>query len=84
MSAFFITNLRVKTNPIIAAASAALLFLVGAARAAESAPPEKTGLAVGQKAPPFVLKDQNDRDVLLDSLLKKGPVALVFYRSADW
>lgn len=52
--------------------------------AAPPAAPEKTGLAVGQKAPPFTLKDQNDREVSLESLLKKGPVALVFYRSADW
>jgi peroxiredoxin len=35
-------------------------------------------------APAFTLKDQHGRDVSLDSLLKKGPVALVFHRSADW
>lgn len=51
---------------------------------ASAAAPEKNGLAVGQKAPAFTLKDQNDRDVSLESLLKKGPVALVFHRSADW
>jgi cytochrome oxidase Cu insertion factor (SCO1/SenC/PrrC family) len=58
--------------------------LVSIASAAEPAAPEKTGLAVGQKAPAFSLKDQHSREVSLDSLLKKGPVALVFYRSADW
>lgn len=42
------------------------------------------GLAVGQKAPMFTLKNQNGNDVSLESLLKKGPVAVVFYRSADW
>ena len=52
--------------------------------AAIPASPEKTGVAVGQKAPDFTLKDQNDRDVSLAALLKKGPVALVFFRSADW
>ena len=36
-------------------------------------------LAVGQKAPLFTLKDQTNRDVSLDSLLKKGPVALVLF-----
>lgn len=46
--------------------------------------PEKTGVAVGQKAPAFTLKDQNDHEVSLTALLKKGPVALVFFRSADW
>ena len=61
------------------AASSLLLALTAGAAA-----PEMTGLAVGQKAPAFTLKDQNGRDVSLATLLKKGPVALVFYRSADW
>jgi hypothetical protein len=69
---------------LAATVSAALLLLTGAASAAEPAVPEKTGLAAGQDAPAFTLKDQNNRDVSLDSLLKKGPAALVFYRSADW
>ena len=64
--------------------AACWLLLASVASAAEPAAPEKTGLAVGQKAPAFTLKDQNDRDVSLESLLKKGPVALVFHRSADW
>ena len=64
--------------------TACLVLLTLVAHAAEPAAPEKTGLAVGAKAPPFTLKDQNDRDVSLETLLKKGPVALVFYRSADW
>jgi cytochrome oxidase Cu insertion factor (SCO1/SenC/PrrC family) len=73
-----------KRNPLVTATTAALLFLAVTARAAEPAAPEKTGLAVGQKAPSFTLKDQSDRDVSLEALLKKGPVALVFHRSADW
>jgi len=60
-----------------------LLMALGAITA-EPAAPEKVGLDVGQKAPPHTQKAQQDRDVALDSLLKKGPVALVFYRSADW
>ena len=52
--------------------------------AAEAASPEKTGLPVGQKAPAFSLSDQNGKEVSLAALLKSGPVALVFYRSADW
>ena len=39
---------------------------------------------IGQRAPSFTLKDQNDNEVSLDSLLKKGPVAVIFLRSADW
>ena len=52
--------------------------------AAAPASSEKTGVAVGEKAPGFTLKNQNDREVSLAALLKKGPVALVFFRSADW
>ncbi len=46
--------------------------------------PMDVGLAIGQKAPSFMLKDQNGKDISLDEMLKKGPVALVFYRSAEW
>jgi cytochrome oxidase Cu insertion factor (SCO1/SenC/PrrC family) len=48
------------------------------------APEEQTGLGVGENAPKFTLKDQQGRDRSLDEFLKKGNVALVFYRSADW
>jgi cytochrome oxidase Cu insertion factor (SCO1/SenC/PrrC family) len=48
------------------------------------APEEQTGLKVGVKAPPFTLKDQEGKERSLHELLKKGKVALVFYRSADW
>ena len=37
-----------------------------------------------EKAPKFTLKDQEGKERPLDDLLKKGNVALVFYRSADW
>jgi cytochrome oxidase Cu insertion factor (SCO1/SenC/PrrC family) len=60
------------------------ILLALAANASEPAAPEHTGLAVGEKAPLFTLKDQTNHDVSLESLLKKGPVALVFFRSADW
>ncbi len=66
------------------AACALLLVLAASADAAVPASPEKTGLVVGQRAPGFTLKDQNARDVSLAALLKKGPVALVFFRSAEW
>jgi hypothetical protein len=39
---------------------------------------------VDQKAPAFSLKDQAGDTRSLDDLRKKGPVALVFYRSAKW
>jgi hypothetical protein len=45
---------------------------------------ELAGLAVGDQAPAFELKNQAGETVKLSTLLEKGPVALVFYRSADW
>lgn len=66
------------------AVSVGLLATLGAARAADPAPDEKTGLKVGEKAPEFTLKDQAGKERALKDLLKDGPVALVFYRSASW
>jgi len=48
------------------------------------APEKLTGLKVGAKAPKFTLKDQEGKQRSLDEFLKRGKVALVFYRSADW
>ncbi len=45
---------------------------------------EKTGPAIGTKAPAFTLKDQAGKERSLEEFLKKGKVALVFYRSAGW
>lgn len=42
------------------------------------------GLAVGVKAPDFRLKDRDGTERSLDEFTKRGKVALVFYRSADW
>ena len=71
-------------SKLVPTLAAGCFLLALAVRAAEPAAPENTGLAAGQKAPAFTLKDQGDRDVSLESLLKQGPVALVFHRSADW
>ncbi len=57
---------------------------VGAQEKAKPAPKEPPGLKVGEKAPRFTLKDQEGKERSLDEFLKKGKVALVFYRSADW
>lgn len=47
-------------------------------------PHQGPGLAVGQRALPFSLKDQAGQVHRLDQWLGQGPVALVFFRSADW
>ena len=41
-------------------------------------------VAVGDKAQLFTLKDTTGAEQSLASYLKKGPVALVFFRSGDW
>ena len=59
-------------------------FFAASNALAQKAGEDKTGLAVGAKAPEFKLKDQNGKEVSLADLLKKGKVAVVFHRSADW
>jgi cytochrome oxidase Cu insertion factor (SCO1/SenC/PrrC family) len=72
-----------KVLPFVALVTVAL-GLAGPGGAADKAPPGKQGLAVGSKAPAFALKDQAGKERTLAELLKKGKVALVFYRSAGW
>ena len=62
---------------------AGLVAGLGVALAAP-APEEKTGPKVGATAPDFTLKDQHGKDRALKELVKDGPVALVFHRSAAW
>jgi cytochrome oxidase Cu insertion factor (SCO1/SenC/PrrC family) len=68
----------------VLAVSVGLFAALGVARAADPAPEEKTGPKVGEKAPEFTLKDQAGKERALKEMLKDGPVALVFYRSASW
>ena len=42
------------------------------------------GLAVGQKAPEFSIRDQFGREQTLDSLKGAKGTVLLFFRSADW
>jgi cytochrome oxidase Cu insertion factor (SCO1/SenC/PrrC family) len=70
--------------PTVALGCSLLLGTLAASGKADDAPDEKTGLAAGAKAPAFTLKDQNGTEHSLDEFLKKGTVALVFYRSAGW
>ncbi len=56
------------------------LLLAGAPVGAD----EEVGLAAGQSAPTFSLEDQWGETQSLSALLADGPVAIVFFRSADW
>lgn len=56
-----------------------LMTLAGLAHADPS-----MGLAIGTKAPAFELVDQSGKTRSLESLLGRGTLAILFYRSADW
>lgn len=71
-------------NRVIACALGLAVVLSAAVPAADPPPAEKTGIKVGEKAPAFKLKDQTGEERELAALLKDGPVAIVFYRSASW
>ncbi|HEV8541882.1 MAG TPA: peroxiredoxin family protein [Verrucomicrobiae bacterium] len=62
----------------------ALVLVLGRLHAVEENSEENTGLPVGRSAPHFTLPEQNGREISLEALLKKGPVAVVFHRSVDW
>ena len=42
------------------------------------------GPKVGERVPPFSLKDQNGSERTLDSIMGPKGAMLVFFRSADW
>lgn len=63
--------------PLVAADAAATKPTAAAAA-------EVPGLKVGTPAPSFTLKNSAGQEVALSAALKRGKVALVFVRSADW
>ncbi|HJZ53930.1 MAG TPA: hypothetical protein VKE74_03180 [Gemmataceae bacterium] len=73
-----------RTVPLAVCGLALGLLPASAGRSADPPPEEKTGLKVGTKAPAFKLKDQAGQERTLEEFVKKGKVALVFYRSASW
>ncbi len=56
------------------------IFLASSAKGEKPAEPQLQGLQVGDKAPDFVLKDHEGKEVRLSESLKKGPVVLTWYR----
>jgi hypothetical protein len=62
----------------------AALIIVGMSRGADTTPVKMPGVPVGGHAPRFRLKDQNGSERDLNEFLKKGKVAVVFYRSVRW
>ena len=72
--------------PTIAGIGLAWALSAGPLNAAEPGPgtTETRGIPVGKPAPAFTLPSAGGERISLESLLRKGKVALVFYRSADW
>jgi len=65
--------------------SAAMMMLLAAnAKGVDGALPPAREIAIGERAPSFALRDQNEREVSLETMIKNGPVAVVFIRSIDW
>jgi peroxiredoxin len=62
----------------------AFTVLAAAAKSVGGEPTQPRQIAVGARAPSFVLKDQNDREFSLEAMVKQGPVAVVFIRSIEW
>lgn len=76
-----------KTRLVSAALVALLLTTLTAVNAfaqEKAASKDMTGIKVGEKAPDFELKAQDGKTYKLSEVAKKGTVALVFFRSADW
>lgn len=63
---------------------ALMVLLAASSNAVDDALAQAKEIAVGDRAPSFTLKDQNDHEFSLDAMIKKGPVAVVFIRSIDW
>lgn len=62
----------------------AVLLTLPLAAFAQDERPNLPGIEVGKKAPDFELNDQLGKPIKLSTMLKKGPVAVVFHRSASW
>lgn len=67
--------------PRIALAALLACSLIGTATGKETFAP---GPKIGTTAPEFALRDQHDEEQKLSQLIKNGPVAVVFHRSAQW
>ena len=73
-----------KGSAILAALVATALVTAGALAQDEWAPEDMTGIKVGDKAPDFTLTNFDGTEHTLSDLVKKAPVALTFFRSANW
>ena len=76
------------TTGLVRLALVALLFVTVAATSAcaqdKAGPEDMMGIKVGEKAPDCSLRAQDGKTYTLSEVVKKGTVALVFFRSADW
>ena len=61
-----------------------MVLLAASVQTKTQAAPVPKEIGIGERAPLFVLKDQNGSEFSLETMIKKGPVAVVFVRSVDW
>ncbi len=73
-----------RASLVLAAFFTLAAISTGALAQDERAPDEMTGIKVGEKAPDFKLKNFDGTEHALSDLVKKAPVALIFFRSANW
>ena len=73
-----------KRSAVLVALTAITLVTAGVFAQDEWAPEEMTGIKVGEKAPDFTLTNFDGTKYTLSDLTKKGTVALMFFRSANW
>jgi peroxiredoxin len=69
---------------LLRSAAALIVLLAVSSKAADGALAQTKGIAVGERAPLFTLKDQNDREFSLGAMTDSGPVAVIFIRSIEW
>lgn len=60
------------------------LFIAAAILACVPMTATAQGPEIGSKADEFSLQNQSGTSVKLSEMLDKGPLAIVFFRSADW
>ncbi len=77
MAIEFVVSICVLAAPL-------LLAQAPAADAWKTKPAATTGLAVGDKIPPFELRDQNGKLQSFQSVRGPKGAAIYFMRSADW
>ena len=81
-------SLNRRSGPVSAVLIISAALSVGEAHQPSTAPPtvavNSIGPKVGDRIPPFALKDQTGKEWTRESIMGPKGALLVFFRSADW